>query len=93
VRFFIHAPIPPPRLWVASLDAEPPPGHLRLIGASVSPRTRARHSGTGTDLVAVEDASDDTLRVQCARLLSLFCALDAAAREKVLTYAIEVGTP
>jgi hypothetical protein len=91
VRFFIHAPIPSPRLWVASLDAEPPPGHLRLIGASISARARARHSGT--DLVPVEDASDDTLRVQCARLLSLFCALDAAAREKVLTYTIDVGAP
>jgi hypothetical protein len=94
VKFFLHAPIPPPRLWVASVDAEPPPGHIRLIGCSISPRGKTpgsnpvdsedipHETSTGTDMVPI-----DNLRVQTQRLFEAFARCDDAGRAEVLKIA------
>jgi hypothetical protein len=85
VRFYLHAPIPPPRLWVASLDVEPPPGYLRLAGATIA----ARHSAPstlGTHLVPV-----DGLPSEISRLLQAYQRLDAAGRREVLHHAEQLA--
>jgi hypothetical protein len=85
VKFFLHAPIPPPRLWLASLDSEPPPGHIRLIGATIAARP-SRGASTGTDLVP-STGSGDALRVQIQRLLQAFHQCDEGARNEILRVA------
>jgi hypothetical protein len=85
VRFYLHAPIPPPRLWVASLEAEPPPGYLRLAGATIAPRASAA-STFGADLVPA-----DALPSDISRLLQAFQRLDAAGRGEVLHHAEQLA--
>jgi hypothetical protein len=96
VKIFIHAPIAPPRLWIASGDAESPPGFIRLIGASIAPRSMGKTSGSNpvetddishktslsTDIVPVDD-----LRVQTQRLFEAFARCDAGARAEVIAIA------
>jgi hypothetical protein len=89
VRFHIHAPIPPPRLWVASLDADSPPGFIRLIGATIGPRAQ-RNASAGTDLVP-SAGLDDALRSQLERLLLAFERLNAAARDELIRVAEQLG--
>jgi hypothetical protein len=81
VRFHIHAPIPPPRSWVASVDAESPPGFIRLIGATITARA-TRGTSAGTDLVL-----SDALRTQVQRLLEAFEQCDASSRLEIITIA------
>lgn len=77
-------------MWVASLDAEPPPGYLRLIGATITPRTEGNASA-GTDLVP-SAGLDDALRAQLQRLLLAFELLDAAARGELIRMAEQLGS-
>jgi hypothetical protein len=89
VKFHIHAPIPPPRMWVASLDAESPPGHIRLIGATITGRSQGTVSA-GTDLVP-SAGPDDALRSQLERLLQAFERLDAAGRDELIRMAEQLA--
>jgi hypothetical protein len=87
VRFHIHAPIPPPRSWVASLDAESPPGHIRLIGATIAARpSRATSAGLSYPVPAIlSGPGTDALRTQIQRLLQAFQRCDASTRLEIIS--------
>lgn len=73
-------------MWVASLDAESPPGFIRLIGATI---TRTRNASAGSDLVPSQDI--EALPSQLERLLSAFALLDVAGRAEILRHAEQLG--
>ena len=92
MKFHIHAPIPPPRSWIASVEAESPPGFIRLIGGTVAPRTPRETAKTpGTALVPSEDI--DGLPSQIQRLLQAFEQCDAASRLEVIAIAERLAGP
>jgi hypothetical protein len=96
VKIFIHAPIAPPRTWVASTDAESPPGFIRLIGASIEPRSMGKtpdsnpvdsediphKTSLSTDMVPI-----DKLRVKTQRLFEAFQRCGEASRTEIINIA------
>jgi hypothetical protein len=100
MRIYLHAPIPPPRLWIASLEEDSPPGYMRMVSATITPRDAERQTAKnpGNSLVRVEDipyktslSTDmvpiDNLRVQIERLLAAWARCDDASRTEVLAIA------
>jgi hypothetical protein len=90
VRFYLHAPIAPPRLWVASLDEESPPGFMRMLSATIPPiKSGSPSKIPGTALVPSKDI--DGLRSQVQRLLLAFERCDEASRLEVIKIAERLG--
>lgn len=82
-RVYIHGPIPHPTHWVLSPDPLPPPGHLKLAGATIAARTTR---SIGADLVSAK-----SLPSQLDRLLQAFARLDDAGRDEVLHHAEQLA--
>jgi hypothetical protein len=85
VKVHLHVPIPPPRLWVASLDAESPPGHMRVLSASITPTPRETAKIPGTSLVPAKDI--EAMQSLLQRLLQAFERCDASSRLEIITIA------
>jgi hypothetical protein len=86
VKVYLHAPIPSPRLWLASTDAESPPGFMRMLSATIAPGPAKIPA---TALVPSKDI--DGLRSQVQRLLLAFECCDEASRLEVIKIAERLG--
>jgi hypothetical protein len=71
-------------MWVASLDAESPPGFIRLAGCSITGRSQAAKN-PGSDLVPVEGPSE------VERLLYAFAKLDGGGRGEILRHVEQLA--